>query len=737
MAYSDNFGQIMLQGHQNREARRQAGEIAQLRYGNRGNNSNGGGAGGNNDELQWLKAGQELAKQEAQMKILGEQQAEQIRQRQTQLLGEYAAAKAKADKNNEVLDTQAWLMQRGYLSQQIDPSDPRSWGQTFSEGTNGVINEQGHGVKYTIGSDHDPLVIDNVALALTNNGFNMDHGAEETTMNLGVDDDLTPKEKVQKFGEQVKNAFTPNSKTTKPLGESHGVTEGPNDATPSNTENQTKFEEGEWSSAPEATNTFTLEQLDEAFKNRDFSSFPPEAQKFIRNYIANTFVGYDKQGQPTIFNMAETMDYLTAKQASDIKQQDSANEKLNSAFPALNNFDEQRSMFPGAADDINKEQQQYNDTIADQQKEAKQRYDTALKYQPETEVATNNRAMRDNTLARTQKSTEFVSKATNPLEAIRGANVATPNYDPKTGIGSGNSPYPQDNLAIAKTNAYASQKPEKHTAKEQLGYSLYNNPKTKAIIDEHNPDGVTDVNTAIKNVMLHGTIAQQEKLLHALKNATYNGRNVLNSTTTNLTADQQRVVNAATNMTNILNEFGTNPETTNWFKNMYQHVIDMLPESIKKPLRGQDSAAAKAALQKIMPLFAAGVAKQGAGATYLSTGLIKELKASGMNDTAIMQLVGTAHSIAQNNLQTLSSSMNDNIYPTVAQNENMLEYNKTVAQLKLGSSLEAKKIEGKLVMEDNRPAVETEDGELVSEDNDGLVVYWNKYTKTWDKRKSK
>lgn len=736
MAYSDNFGQIMLQGHQNREARRQAGEIAQLRYGNSGNKS-GGSSGDGNDELQWLKAGQELAKQEAQMKILGEQQAEQIRQRQTQLLGEYAAAKAKADKANKTLDTQSWLMQRGYFSQQIDPSDPRSWGQTFSEGTNGVINEQGHGVKYTIGGDHDALVIDNAALALVNNGFSIDYGAEETTMNPGVDDNLTTKEKFQKFGEQVKNAFTPNSKTNKPLGESHGVTEGPNDATPSNTENQTKFEEGEYSSAPEATHSFTLEQLDEAFKNRDFSSFPPKAQKFLRNYLANTFVGYDKQGQPIIFNMAETMDYLTAKQANDIKQQDLANEKLNSAFPALNNFDEQRSMFPGAADDINKEQQQYNDNIASQQQKAKQDFDYALSLQPESEIANNNREMRDNTLKRTQQSNKYLDNAKDPLSAMRAANVAAPNYDSKTGIGSGNSTYPHDPLQVASITAKASQTPEKLTPKEQAAHSLYKNPEIKAIIDEHNPEGVTDVNTAIKNVMLHGTVKQQEKLLHALKNATYNGRNVQNSTTANLTADQQRVVNAATNMTAILNDFGTNEETTNWFKNVYQHVIDMFPESIKKPLLGQDPAAAKAALQKIMPLFAAGVAKQGAGATYLSTGLIKELKTLGMNDTAIMQLVGTAHSIAQNNLQTLSSSMNDNIYPLVSQTENMLEYNKTVAQLKLGSSLEAKGIEGKLVMHDNRPTVEAVDGELVSENDDGVVVVWNKSTKTWDERKSK
>lgn len=725
----------MLQGHQAREARRQAGEVAQLRYGNRGNNSNGGGAGGSNDELQWLKAGQELAKQEAQMRVLGEQQAEQIRQRTTKLLGEYSDAKAQADKDNKPLDTQAWLMQRGYLSQQIDPSDPRNWGQVFSQGTNGIINEQGHGVKYTMGSDHDDLVMDNVALALTNNGFSIDYGAEETTMNLGVDDNLTTKEKFQKFGESVKNAFTPNSKTNKPLGESHGVTEGPNDATPSNTENQTKFEEGEYSSAPEATHSFTLDQLDAAFKNRDFSSFPPEAQKFIRNYLANTFVGYDKQGQPTIFNMAETMDYLTAKQAGDIKQQEAANEKLNSAFPALTNFDGQRSMFPGAADDINKEQQQYNDTIAAQQSKVKQDFDYALSLQPETKTAKNERERRDltNTLLADANKTVNDPNASymDKSRAVHLAGQKIENgmlVDPK---------HIDDNLAIAKTNAYASQKPEKITPKEQLGNSLYNNPEIKAIIDEHNPEGVTDVNTVIKNVMLHGTIKQQEKLLHALKNATYNGRNVQNSTTANLTADQQRVVNAATNMNAILNDFGTNEETTNWFKSVYQGFIDMLPESIKKPLLGKDPAAAKHALQKIIPIFAAGVAKQGAGATYLSTALIKELKASGLNDTAIMQLVGTAHSIAQNNLQTLSSSMNDNIYPTVAQAENMLEYNKTVAQLKLGSSLEAKKIEGKLVMLDNRPAVQTENGEFVSEDNDGVVVYWNKSTKTWDERKSK
>lgn len=699
MAYSDNFGQIMLQGHQNREARRQAGEIAQLRYGNRGNKS-GGSSGDGNDELQWLKAGQELAKQEAQMKILGEQRAEQIRQLQTQLLGEYAAAKAKADEANKTLDTQAWLMQRGYFLQQIDPSDPRSWGQTFSEGTNGVINEQGHGVKYTIGGDHDALVIDNAALALVNNGFSIDHGAEETTMNPGVDGNLTTKEKFQKFDEQVKNAFKSNSKTNKPLGKSHGVTEGPNDATPSNTENQTTFEEGEYSSAPEATYSFTLEQLDEAFKNRDFSSFPPKAQKFLRNYLANTFVGYDKQGQPIIFNMAEAMDYLTAKQANDIKQQDLANEKLNRAFPALNNFDEQRSMFPGAADDINKEQQQYNDNIDAKQRVVKQKFDYALSLQPESEIANNNREMRANTSKRTQQSNKYLDNAKDPLSAMRAANVATPNYDPKTGIGSGNSTYPHDPVQVASITAKASQPKDDISAKQKVMSAFENDPSFISKFGKAIPPGTKNFDEVVQAVINTGDANLIQELSNYLANAVYEGKNIITNTDAKLTDPETKTLNALTNVSDFKNML-QDTEDSNVFKNFVDNLQSIAPSIFGN--KKEDEI--RRSLNVLAPFLFQGIGKNAGGATYTATGLTNALKTAKLNNEAFYTLCEAMAIVAQNNALNVARNNNNNLTPAMAQLKAASEMNIAKSRYGLATAIA------------NNSNISDEDKEL--------VVYWN------------
>lgn len=711
MAYSDNFGQIMLQGHQAREARRQAGEIAQLRYGDRGNNSNGGGAGGNNDELQWLKAGQELAKQEAQMRVLGEQQAEQIRQQTTKLMGEYAEAQKQADKDNKPLDVQAWLMQRGYLSQQIYPSDPRNWGQAFSEGTNGIINEQGHGVKYTIGGDHDDLVKNNAALHLINNGFNIDYGAEENTMTLGVDDDLTPKEKFQKFGEQAKNAFTPNSKTTRPLGESHGVTEGPNDATPSNTENQTKFEEGEYESAPEATHTFTLDQLDEAFKNRDFSSFPPEAQKLIRNYFANTFVGYDKQGQPTIFNIAETMDYLTAKQASDIKQQESAEEKLNTAFPALNNFDEQRSMFPGAADDINKEQQQYNDNIAAKQQAAKQRFDYALSLQPESQIAANNRQRREFEATRTAQANKFVENAKNPLQAMQGANVAAPNYDTNTGTGSGNSTYPHDPVQVANITTKASQPKEEISAKQQVMHAWEKDPSFISKFGDVIPPGTKNFDEVVQAVINTGDASRIQELSNYLANAVYEGKNIITNTNHKLTDTETKTLNALTNVSDFKNMLQDTGDS-----NVFKNFVDKLQSIAPSIFGNKKEDEIRRSLNVLAPFLFQGIGKNAGGATYTATDLTKALKTAGLNNEAFNTLCEAMATVAQNNALNVARNNNNNLVPAMAQLKAASEMSIARARLTLATKIM--------------------DNSNMSDEDKELVVYWsNGHAKTKENSK--
>lgn len=517
MAYSDNFGQIMLQGHQAREARRQAGEIAQLRYGNRGNNNSARGSAGDNDELQWLKAGQELAKQEAQMRVLGEQQAEQIRQRQIKLMAEYDDAKRDADRKNKIFDARAFFMSRGYFMDQIDPSSTYTWGQSFSEGTGGIINEQGHGVKYTIGSEHDDTVKDQVILALNNAGFNIDYGVEETTMNLGTDDNLTTKEKFQKFGEQVKGAFTPGAKTNKPLGESHGVTEGENTATPGNTENQTKFEEGEYASAPEATNSFTLAQLDEAFKNKDFSSFPPKAQKVIRNYIANTYVGYDKQGTPTVFNIAEAMDYLTAKQANDAKQQEAAAENLNKSFPALaNNFDEQRSMFPGAIDDINSEQQQYNNALQHQQMLEKQALESAISSSPEAKTLRNENAMRDLTYNNIERANKIVNSP-NTTERQKANAMGLIGNNMKDGRGE-NFSYHAPQI-IKDSGAGSKDKEPKQSIYHKLGADSNSNIKLKALAEKLNIPETSSVKATAEAVIERGSLEDIQELINIIDSA--------------------------------------------------------------------------------------------------------------------------------------------------------------------------------------------------------------------------
>lgn len=729
--YSDNFGQILYQGQQARDARRTQAEIAQLKYGNRGNGNSSSPQ--KDDALMWLKAGQEQAKLEAQQRVLGEQLAEQLRQQQRKMFGELDASKRAAEKAKKDFDTRAWLAMNGYWNTQIDPSAPTTWGQAFNEATGGIINERGQGIKYTLGSsDYDDLVKDNLALAMSNKGFSIDYGAEETTMNLGVDENLSTKEKFQKFGEQANAAFTPMRKDNKPLGEQHGVTEGANEATPTNSENQTTFEEGEYSSAVEATQSFTLEQLDDAFNKKDFSSFSPEAQKFIRNYLANTYVGYDKQGNPSIYNIGETFDYLTAAQAAEAERQGAASNNLNKAFPS---FDEQRSMFPGAADDINKEQEQYNNAQAEDRKATQKRFEDTLSTMASAQIASNESDARSVTNDVIKRAHDIVK---NPKSTPRDVyNALGTMSEMDNGIVK-KPKYQEDNVKIARIGATASQKPQELTQKEQLSLSIFNNPdpKVKALRDKYG-NGANNIDELTASIMSNATTEEIEDYLYALKNGQYNGRNVLNSTKTTLTADERKVVDAATNITSILEQYGTNEESTNWFKNMYRSVIDRLPANLKDALLGEDPAVQKTAMQKLLPIFAAGIGKQGAGATYLSTATIKSLNAAGLNDAAIMALVDQVYEISQNNLSNLSRSMNTNVYPVVANVESRLNAAKTRALIKTAAAVAKglKDQDGEAIMfkpnpndkeAPAQPAVRLTNGDVVSANDDGVVVVWRK-----------